>query len=103
MTSTIPTKPALARPEVTDGHCYACTVTECSKVQESDADFIAVKNECGENWLMCWTGTDGGGNQWNVTTDSMHGSDIPAELRTAQGTAELIAKLLNEYFGKAAV
>ena len=57
--------------------------------------------EVGEDWLICSTGYDDerGGNCM-VTTDHMHGTDVPEETQFAADTARLIARLLNEHFAK---
>jgi hypothetical protein len=61
--------------------------------------FKKAKNEeTGDNWLICWTGQDGNGNHFNVTTNRVHGSDLLKYSRGAEGDAELIARLLNWYY-----
>lgn len=58
--------------------------------------FIAVPEDSGENWWVCWTG-DYGNNSWNVTTNHIHGSDVPDAIGRPDECARLIAKLLSWY------
>ena len=59
--------------------------------------FIASEDD-GENWLICWTGTDARGNNWNVTTNHIHGSELSEISHGPKEDAELIANLLNWYY-----
>ncbi len=58
----------------------------------------ATGEESGDNWLICWTGTDATGENWNVTTDHVHASELYEYTRGAEGDAELIARLLDMYY-----
>jgi len=59
---------------------------------------MAKNDEAGDNWLICWTGQDAQGNHFNVTTDHVHGSELPDYSHGAESDAILIAKLLNWYY-----
>ncbi len=59
--------------------------------------FIAVPREDGEDWWICTTGAYGN-TSWHVTTNHIHGSDIPSLVRYADTCARLIAQLLNWYY-----
>ena len=58
----------------------------------------ATNEEAGDNWLICWTGSDAQGNGFNVTTDHVHASELHEYTRGAEGDANLIARLLNWYY-----
>jgi hypothetical protein len=58
----------------------------------------ATNEEAGDNWLICWTGSDDKGNGFNVTTDCVHASELHEYTRGAEGDADLIARLLNWYY-----
>jgi len=61
--------------------------------------FKKAKNEeSSDNWLVCWTGQDGEGNHFNVTTNFVQASSLYNYTRGAEGDAELIARLLNWYY-----
>ena len=65
----------------------------------NDGDFIAVRSDRAyDNWFICSTGTDrNDGADWFVTTNNIHGSDLPNYSRGAMADAFLIARLLNWY------
>jgi len=63
---------------------------------EEDAFFIAVPEDNGEDWWICWTG-EKGNESWNVTTNHIHGSDLPDFAGDPEECAKLIARLLDWY------
>lgn len=53
----------------------------------------------GDDWLVASCGYDDeNGGDCYVTTNHLHGSDVPAGVAFAGITADLIARLLNEHF-----
>lgn len=58
-------------------------------------------SETGQGWTICWTGQDGEGNHWGVETVGVHGSDLSSVSGGAKEDAELIARLLNRFYGSA--
>ena len=65
--------------------------------------FIIAKNdEVGDNWLICLTGKDQDNNNYYVTTNYIHASDLHMYSRGSKGDAELIAKLLDWYYSEPA-
>ena len=64
--------------------------------------FITAKNgDAANNWPICWTGQDNSGDHWNVTTNNIPASQLHTLTAGAQADAELIARLLNEYYAAA--
>jgi len=62
--------------------------------------FKAEKNHKGDNWLIANFGEDRDGGNWSVTTNGIHGSELHNVSFGAKGDAELVAKLLNDYWAK---
>lgn len=55
-------------------------------------------SESGDNWLICWCGHDEATNDdFNVTTDGVHASELYLYTDGAESDADLIASLLNWY------
>ena len=55
--------------------------------------------ELGHDWLVATVGNSSeDGKDYYVTTDRLHGDQIPEPLQDAKTTAELIVELLNNHF-----
>ena len=57
------------------------------------------KDKLGDNWLIADFGDKDGKNYW-VTTNCIRGTELVNVSRGAKADAELVAKLLNEYWNK---
>jgi hypothetical protein len=66
--------------------------------EDEMAIFKAVKNFDGDDWPIAGFGSDDTGNTWTVTTDRIHASEVWQYSAGAKGDAELVARLLNEYY-----
>ena len=56
--------------------------------------------ELGDDWLVASFGyADGaqGSGEYHLTTDHLHGTDVPEVLQFADTTAKLVAALVNAY------
>lgn len=62
--------------------------------------FRITKNDEGDNWPIAWTGQDNDGNNYQVTTNNVHASELSEFTLGAEGDARLIAQLLNEYYAE---
>jgi len=56
-----------------------------------------LKKNMGANWWVADFGLDEDGNEYCITTDNVHASELPAISQGAKSDAELCAKLLNMY------
>jgi hypothetical protein len=54
------------------------------------------KNDDG--WQILHAGKSNDGESYVVTTHNLHSTDVPEECQDSKSTAELVAKLLNEYY-----
>ena len=64
------------------------------------AYFKATSNNDGENWLVADFGTDADGKNYVLTTDHIRASEVGAVSGGAKFDAELVARLLNEYYAR---
>lgn len=66
--------------------------------------FKATTYDKDDGWMMCscYCGKDNIGNSDNyvVTTNHLKADEVPEQCQDAKEFAELVAKLLNEYFNK---
>lgn len=75
-----------------------------SKIQAMTKLFKAVKTQEDDGWMMCSCGNSGiDGEDYVVTTHRLHSTDVPDECTDAKTFAELVARLLNEYFNDSKV
>ena len=55
-------------------------------------------NDAGEDWLICYTGTDENGVNYYVVTNQIHASELHNISSGPKADAELIASLLNKKY-----
>ena len=60
----------------------------------------ATEEDAGDDWFICFGEDVVDGKIWYVTTDHVHASEYGDVTKGARLDAELIAKLLNEYYAK---
>lgn len=63
--------------------------------------FKGVQSCLYEGFMMVHCGSDGNGNEFVVTTNRLHSTDVAdlcPEVANPKTCAELIARLLNEYY-----
>jgi hypothetical protein len=63
-----------------------------------DIFIVDTVENTGDNWLIAYFGTDDDGKTYILTTDHVHASELSAYSRGAKADAELVARLLNEYY-----
>ena len=56
-----------------------------------------LKKNIGENWFIADFGQDANGNEYILTTDNVHASEVGMLSGGAEWDAELCAQLLNMY------
>jgi hypothetical protein len=61
-------------------------------------NYFKVSNNGADDWLICWTGQDNNGTNWNVTTNQIHASELYDFSKGAEEDAKLIAELLNKHY-----
>lgn len=61
---------------------------------------VSNSDDVGENWTLISCGMDEDGKYYYVTTDHVHASELYQYSQGAKADAELIVKLLNEYYEK---
>lgn len=60
---------------------------------------VSEGKEAANNWLICYFGSDNNNNTWHVTSNNLHGDEFYGVYsHGAKEDAELVAKLLNEYY-----
>ena len=63
--------------------------------------FKAAITKQDDGWMMCSCGMSGiDNNDYVVTTEHLHADEVPDLCTDAKTFAELVAKLLNEYYNK---
>ncbi|HRH83601.1 MAG TPA: hypothetical protein PK210_05125 [Bacteroidia bacterium] len=63
--------------------------------------FKAVTSDQNDGFIMCSCGSSGIDNKnYEVTTENLHADEVPELCMDAKTFAELVAKLLNEYYNK---
>ncbi len=56
------------------------------------------KDNAGDDWPIADCGNEGGAGNWWIVTDHLHADEVPPELTDAKSAAELITRLLNEWW-----
>jgi len=59
---------------------------------------VDVIENAGENWMIADLGTDIDGKHYIITTNYVRASELSAYSDGPKGDAELIVRLLNEYY-----
>jgi len=57
-----------------------------------------IEENIGENWFLANFGMDGDGNEYILTTNHIHASEVGHVSQGAKADCELVAKLLNAYY-----